>query len=144
MRIFLDSDVIIAALDGHEAQSPDAQRVLDLVESGTVQAVTTSVILANVMYVVSQKWRISRTRMDRPRVVEAMGSILALVKVIPIGEAHFHASFSSKFDDLEDGVQHFAALDAGKVDAIVTCNGKDFAASRIKVLEPAEMIERLG
>lgn len=144
MRIFLDSDVIIAALDGNEVQSPDAQRVMDLVESGAVQAVTTPVVLANVMYVVSQKWRISRTRVDRRRVVEAMESILTLVRVVPIGEAHFHASFSSKFDDLEDGVQHFAALDAGKVDAIVTCNGKEYATSRIKVLEPAELIERFG
>ncbi len=144
MRIFLDSDVIIAALDGNEVQSPDAQRVMDLVESGTAQAITTPVVLANVMHVVSQKWRISRTRVDRPRVVEAMESILALVKVVPIGEAHFHASFSSKFDDMEDGLQHFAALDAGKVDTIVTCNGKDFSNSRIKILEPAELIERLG
>ncbi len=144
MRIFLDSDVIIAALAGNEDQSVDAQRVMDLVESGAVQAVTTPVVLANVMYVVSQKWRISRTRVDRRRVVEAMESILTLVRVVPIGEAHFHASFSSKFDDLEDGVQHFAALDAGKVDAIVTCNGKDYATSRIKVLEPAELIERFG
>ncbi len=73
-----------------------------------------------------------------------MESILALVKVVPIGEAHFHASFSSKFEDLEDGVQHFAALDAGKVDAIVTCNAKDFSTSRIKVFEPAELTERFG
>jgi predicted nucleic acid-binding protein len=69
MRIFLDSDVIIAALDGNELQSSDAQRVMDLVEAGSVQAVTTPVVLANVMHVVSQKWRISRTRVDRPRVV---------------------------------------------------------------------------
>lgn len=144
MRIFLDSDVIIAALDGNEAQSPDAQRVMDLLGAGAVHAVTTPVVLANVMHVVSQKWRISRTRINRPRVVAAMEAILALVDVVPIGEAHFHASFSSKFDDLEDGIQHFAALDAGKVDAIVTCNSKDFSHSRVPVLEPAELIAEAG
>ena len=144
MRVFLDSDVIIAALDGTEVQSPDAQQVMDLVEAGTVQAITSPVVLANVMHVVSQKWRISRTRVDRPLVVKAMEEILSLVKVVPITEAHFHASFSSRFDDMEDGLQHFAALHAGKVDAIVTCNTKDFTSSRLPVLEPAELMEKLG
>ncbi len=144
MRVFLDSDVIIAALDGAEVQSPDAQRVMDAIESGTVQAITTPVVLANVMYVISQKWRISRTRIDSPRVVKAMEAILALLKVTSITEAHFHAAFSSRFEDMEDGLQHFAALDAGKIDAIVTCNTKDFASSRLPVLEPAELMDKLG
>lgn len=144
MRVFLDSDVIIAALDGREAQSRDAQRVMDLLEDGVLQAITTPVVLANVMYVVGQKWRLSRTRPDRARIVDAMESILGLVNVIPIEEAHFHAAFSSRFDDLEDGIQHFAALDAGRVDAIVTCNVKDFVHSRLPVLEPAEVIARAG
>ena len=144
MRVFLDSDVIIAALDGQEVQSPDAQQVMDLVEAGTVQAITSPVVLANVMHVVSPKWRISRTRLDRPRVVKAMEEILSLLKVVPITEAHFHASFSSRFVDMEDGLQHFAALDAGRIDAIVTCNTKDFTSSRLPVLEPAELMEKLG
>ena len=144
MRIFLDSDVIIAALDGTEAQSVDAQLVMDALEAGTVQAITSPVVLANVMFVVGQKWRISRTKVDRPRVVKAMEEILSVVTVTPITEAHFHASFSSRFENLEDGLQHFAAQEAGRVDAIVTCNTKDFSASRLPVLEPAELMAKLG
>ena len=143
MRVFLDSDVIIAALDGTEAQSQDSQLVMDAVEAGFVQAVTSPVVLANVMHVVGQKWRISRSRIDRPRVVKAMEELLSVLKVVPITEAHFHAAFSSRFEDLEDGLQHFAALDAGKLDAIVTCNTKDFTQSRLLVLEPSELISKL-
>ncbi|HNU56598.1 MAG TPA: hypothetical protein PKN30_08390 [Flavobacteriales bacterium] len=96
--------------------------------------------MANIMFVLSNKWRISRKHVDRERVVKAMNSLLPLFTMLPVTNADLYASFASEFTDLEDGVQHFAAMHAAGVDAIITCNSKDFAASQIPVMEPSAFV----
>ncbi len=44
-------------------------------------------------------------------------------------------SFNSGFDDLEDALQYFSALNS-KADAIISYNTKDFTASSIPVYHP--------
>jgi predicted nucleic acid-binding protein len=136
MRVLIDSDVVIAALAGSEDQSEAAQEVMDALADGRFTGITTPVLMANIMFVVSNKWRLSRKHPDRERVVKAMNALLPLFTMVPVTHADFYASFASGFGDLEDGVQHFAALHASHVDAIVTCNAKDFTASQIPVFDP--------
>ncbi|HQW04949.1 MAG: PIN domain-containing protein [Flavobacteriales bacterium] len=138
MRVLIDSDVVIAAMAGSEDQSEASQVVMDALADGRFTGCTTPVLMANIMFVISNKWRLGRRTPDRARVVKAMNSLLPMFTMIPIGHADFYASFASEFGDLEDGVQHFAALHATGVDAIVTCNTKDFGPSQIPVLDPSK------
>lgn len=140
MRVLIDSDVVIAAMAGTEDQSAASLEVMDALAEGRFTGLTTPILMANIMFVLSNKWRISRKHVDRERVVKAMNSLLPLFTMVPVTNADFHASFASEFVDLEDGVQHFAAMHASGVDAIITCNIKDFAASQIPVMEPSEFV----
>jgi len=137
MRALIDSDVVIAAMAGNEDQSLAAQKVMDALALGHFTGLTTPVLMANIMFVLSNKWRVSRKHVDRDRVVKAMNNLLPLFTMLPVSNADFYASFASEFTDLEDGVQHFAALHASGVDAIITCNAKDYTASQIPVLQPS-------
>lgn len=137
MRVLIDSDVVIAAMSGNEDQSEAGQRVMDALALGQFTGLTTPVLMANIMFVLSNKWRVGRKHVDRDRVVKAMNSLLPLFTMLPVTNADFYASFASEFTDLEDGVQHFAALHASGVDAIITCNTKDYTASQLPVLEPS-------
>jgi hypothetical protein len=47
----------------------------------------------------------------------------------------------SEFNDLEDALQYFSAVDAG-VDAIITYNQYDFAKSSIPVYHPSQYISQ--
>ena len=140
MRVLIDSDVVIAAMAGTEDQSAASQEVMDALAEGRFTGLTTPILMANIMFVLSNKWRISRKHVDRDRVVKAMNSLLPLFTMVPVTNADFYASFASEFADLEDGVQHFAAMHATGVDAIITCNTKDYSASQIPVLEPSAFI----
>lgn len=140
MRVLIDSDVVIAAMAGTEDQSAASQEVMDALAQGRFTGLTTPILMANIMFVLSNKWRISRKHVDRDRVVKAMNSLLPLFTMLPVSNADFYASFASEFADLEDGVQHFAAMHASGVDAIVTCNTKDFAVSQLPVMEPSAFI----
>lgn len=140
MRVLIDSDVVIAAMAGTEDQSAASQEVMDALAEGRFTGLTTPILMANIMFVLSNKWRISRKHVDRDRVVKAMNSLLPLFTMVPVAHADFYASFASEFVDLEDGVQHFAAMHAAGVDAIITCNTKDFVSSQIPVMEPSAFI----
>jgi predicted nucleic acid-binding protein len=140
MRVLIDSDVVIAAMAGTEDQSAASQEVMDALAQGRFTGLTTPILMANIMFVLSNKWRISRKHVDRDRVVKAMNSLLPLFTMLPVTNSDFYASFASEFADLEDGVQHFSAMHATGVDAIVTCNTKDFAVSQIPVMEPSAFI----
>jgi predicted nucleic acid-binding protein len=140
MRVLIDSDVVIAAMAGTEDQSAASQEVMDALAAGHFIGLTTPILMANIMFVLSNKWRISRKHVDRERVVKAMNGLLPLFTMVPVTNADFHASFASEFIDLEDGVQHFAAMHASGVDAIITCNVKDFTASQIPVMEPSAFV----
>ena len=141
MRVLIDSDVVIAAMAGTEDQSSASQEVMDALAEGRFTGLTTPILMANIMFVLSNKWRISRKHVDRERVVKAMNGLLPLFTMVPVTNADFHASFASEFTDLEDGVQHFAAMHAAGVDAIITCNTKDFISSWIPVMEPSVFVE---
>lgn len=141
MRMLIDSDVVIAAMSGNEDQSIASQGVMDALAEGRFQGLTTPVLMANIMFVLTNKWRIGRKQVDRPRVVKAMNSLLPLFTMLPVDDADFFAAFSSSFADLEDGIQHFAALRSRQVDGIITCNFKDFATGELPALEPGEFLE---
>lgn len=140
MRVLIDSDVVIAAMAGTEDQSAASQEVMNELGQGRFTGLTTPILMANIMFVLGNKWRMSRKHMDRERVVKAMNSLLPLFTMLPVTNADFYASFASGFADLEDGVQHFAAMHATGVDAIVTCNTKDFTISQIPVMEPSAFL----
>ena len=146
MRILVDSDVVVAAMLRNEQQSAESIVIMDALEAGEFLGITTPVMMANVQYVLSRRWEVARNKPDRERVVAAMNDILALFsEMIPVTMADFYASMASKFVDLEDGLQHFAAMRAGGIDAIITCNGKDYDHAQIAHYSPVEFtMEFLG
>lgn len=135
--MLIDSDVVIAAMSGNEDQSAASQGVMDALAEGRFQGLTTPVLMANIMFVLTNKWRISRKHVDRPRVVKAMNSLLPLFTMLPIEDADFHAALGSSFSDLEDGIQFFAAVRSRQVDGIITCNYKDFTSTELPAMEPS-------
>ena len=69
MRVLIDSDVVIAAMAGTEDQSAASQEVMDALAQGRFTGLTSPILMANIMFVLSNKWRISRKHVDRDRVV---------------------------------------------------------------------------
>ncbi len=136
MRVLVDSDVVIAAMAGNEDQSASSTVVMNALSAGAFTGLTTPILLANIMYILGNKWRVSRKYQDRPRVARAMNSLLPMFTLLPVNMADFYASLASEFADLEDAVQHSAAVHAGNVDAILTCNVKDYRTASLPVMEP--------
>lgn len=144
MRVLVDSDVVISAFLSYEVQSADSQKLMDALDAGEFIGVTTPVLMANIQYVLGRKWgekKRGEWMPDRAKVVRAMQRILPMFsEMIPVTMADFHASMASKFEDLEDGLQHSAAIRARGIDAIVSSNGKDYRHTAIKHYTPADFL----
>lgn len=142
MRVLVDSDVLIALIDGHEAQSADSLVAINGAIQGEYEAFATPLIVANVMYALKRKWRTTRPKTWKADIAFQMTRVLGTVRIIPVDDRDFLAAFSSQFKDHEDAVQHFAAVRSHQVDLILTCNVKHFKGhSELPVMEPGEFVE---
>ncbi|MBR4563522.1 MAG: PIN domain-containing protein, partial [Paludibacteraceae bacterium] len=66
-----------------------------------------------------------------------------LVRVAATNERVIDDALASRFDDFEDAVQYYTAIKA-KADIIITRNEKDFAASKIPIMNAAEYLATIG
>ncbi len=92
MRVLVDSDVLVAVMDGTEAQSPDSKAVLDALVRGEFVAMTTPLIAANVMYALRRKWRTSRPKSWQLDINDVMTGMLATFRMLPVDERDFLAA----------------------------------------------------
>jgi len=136
MIALVDSDVLIALIDGTEAQSADSKAALDGAMQGAFEAAVTPLIAANVMYALRRKWRTSRPDTWQADICRIMTAMLPTLRMIPVDERDFLGSFASTFKDKEDGIQYFAALRSRHIDIIITCNTDDFVLKAIPSMQP--------
>ena len=142
MIALVDSDVLIALIDGQEAQSADSKAALDGAMRGQYEAAVTPLIAANVMYALKRKWRTTRPKTWQADITRIMTAMLATLRMIPVDERDFLASFASTFKDKEDGIQYFAALRSRQVDVIISCNTADFVLKDIEAMHPKDFVAK--
>ena len=136
MRVFLDSDVILDCILARPNFKEDATLILNLCETGTIKGLTSSLIVANCHYVFSKQESAAKSR-------DVIARLRALVNVCAVGDHELSEALVSNFNDLEDGIQHFTALNNG-AEVIVTRNTQDFKASAIPVMTPHELLVSLN
>jgi predicted nucleic acid-binding protein len=73
---------------------------------------------------------------------QAVGGLLSLCEVAPVGRAVLEAGIASDFQDFEDAVLAAAGRIAN-VDAIVTRNAKDFRKAGLPAYNAAQAVELL-
>jgi hypothetical protein len=140
MRALIDSDVLVAMLDGTEDQSPASKAVIQAAVRGRFTGFITPLIAANVMYILRRKWRTTKPETWRADIDRVTLDMLATLGMIPVGRPDFIDSITSSFSDKEDGIQYFAALRSRQVDVIVTCNTKDFVMKGLEAIEPGRFV----
>ncbi|MFT4204173.1 MAG: PIN domain-containing protein [Chitinophagaceae bacterium] len=126
MKIFLDANILVAVLNKEYPLYSDAARVLSLTQHRKFEVYTSPLCLAIAFYFACKK----------------SGEELALKKIAILSEqlricgTDAHAVTKTvrnkSIHDFEDGLQYYAAVDAG-CKVIVTENVEDFYFSEIAV-----------
>jgi predicted nucleic acid-binding protein len=135
MKIFADANILVTVINKEYPLFTYASRILSLADQPRFQVFTSPVCLAIAFYFAEKKYRSSA----------AKEKIRLLSEHIHIAEVSTSAVRSALTDpavnDMEDGFEYYAALEAG-CDCILTENKKDFYFSKLEVLSCLDFYER--
>jgi predicted nucleic acid-binding protein len=131
-RVLIDSDVILDIALAREPFVEHSSIVLAIFEQKQRTGVVSSNILTNVYYVLR---KLSSNEQAR----DFIRDLLQIIEVVSVNHNAVLEALDSEFTDLENGIQHFAALEA-RCDCIVTRNGADYVKAVIPVYNPREFI----
>ena len=134
MKALLDTDVILDFFFDRKPFSDDAAIILSRCEKGELKACVTPVIVSNVYYLL-------RRTAKHEKVIGKLRKLLTILDVLPVESQTVLQALDADFKDFEDALQHFAALNSGKVDVIVTRNIKDYKNSKIAVMTPGSFVK---
>ena len=136
MRVFIDANILVAVVNKEYPLFTLASCVLSWITANGHQPVTTSVSLAITYYFAEKKHG----------TVSAKERIALLADHLIIADCGktevMQSATEKKVKDFEDGLQYFAALNAG-CSCLVTENVKDFYFSKIDVLTAKDFLLKL-
>jgi predicted nucleic acid-binding protein len=132
VKVLFDTNVVLDHLLGREPHADNAERLLNLVDTGRIDGVICSTTATTIHYLASKAVGTSAA-MDYLRKLLAILDVACVDRIVLLG------ALDLGFPDFEDAVLHEAACKVGAA-AIVTRNGKDFARSALPVFDPAELL----
>ena len=133
MKAFVDANVIVAVLNKEYPVFTHAAKVLSLADSRRFHLYTTPLCFAIVFYFSCKK---NGTVVAK----EKMKILADKLKIAEIKQQDvWNAANNKKIEDFEDGLQFYAAKNAG-CSAIITENVSDFYFSDIEVLSAEDFL----
>jgi predicted nucleic acid-binding protein len=135
-KLFFDNDVIldisIERAQSLENDVNEAIKLINLVEAGEYRGYTSTIIFTNTYYV-------QKKLKDHNTSINFLKKLRLLLTVLSVDDKIIQKALESKFDDFEDAVQYFTALE-NKMDYIITRNIEDYKKSTIKVYTPSQYL----
>ncbi|MCF3108457.1 PIN domain-containing protein [Niabella sp. CC-SYL272] len=135
MKLFIDANILVAVINKEYPLFTYASRVLSWASAKGYQLVTTSVSLA-ITYYFAEKKHGARSAKER------IGMLAARFFVAECGTKEVQqAAMDKHVTDFEDGLQYFAAYNAGCTH-IITENTRDFYFSILEVQTAYDFLKR--
>lgn len=132
-RIFVDSDVILDLLCKRNPFYEYAAEVFTLGDTRKIELVTTSLVFANVFYILRKVLGIEKAK-------ELLRKLRIMISIVPVEEKAVDLALNSGFADFEDGLQYFTARE-NKIGVILTRNVKDYKERDVLIQTPREYLK---
>lgn len=128
-KVLIDTDVLLDFFFDRKPYSEDSTQILNLCAEKELKGYITPVIISNVYYLL-------RKTANHNKVVDKIKQLLTIVDVIKMDKNVVLNALNSGFNDFEDALQNFSAIEYGQISIILTRNIKDFKKSELAVLTP--------
>lgn len=132
-NILVDTNIVLDLLAKRHPFYEYSAGLFSLADIGKTNLYVSAITILNTHYILSGS-------MTKARAKEILRKIKILVKILPCNEKIIELGLNSDFNDFEDAVQYFTAIQ-NKLNAIITRNTKDFKQSEIPVLTAEEYIK---
>jgi predicted nucleic acid-binding protein len=133
-NVFVDTNIIIDLLAKREPFYKDAQGLFTLSDKKEIQLYISSLSFANTYYSIDKHHKDIDAK-------KYLAKFKVLVKILPLEDKVIGLALASDFNDFEDGLQYFIAME-NESDVIITRNKKDFKNSKIPVMTAGEYIRK--
>ena len=130
-RLFLDTNIVVDLLDRREPFCHDAVRLFSMAYNKQVQLVVSPMTFSTASFLLHKH--------GPEGVRKLLSNFRQLSRVSTTDERTADDSLASQFQDFEDAMQYYTALNA-KAEIIITRNGKDFTASKLPIMTASEYI----
>ncbi len=133
-RVLIDTDVILDFFFDRKPFSQSASDILTLCANKKLQGYITPVIVSNVYYIL-------RKTTNHIKVIEKLKQLLNFIEILNIDKNIVLSALASNFNDFEDALQNFAAVENNKIRTIITRNHKDFKNSSLAIFSPETFLK---
>lgn len=127
-KCFVDTDVIIDLLSQRQPHFHFAALLFTFAEMGKIKLYTSPTVMVNTFYVL-------RKQLGNESAKSALRKLRLLINIIDSNEKVMDQALNSSFNDFEDSVQYYTALN-NNIPVILTRNLKDYKNAKILVQSP--------
>lgn len=132
-HVFADTDIIMDMLADRAPHNEDAKNLFSAADRGEVKVSVSSLSFTNLHYILSKQYSAEQSR-------KKLIKFKTLVSVLSVSDKLIELALSSDFNDFEDGVQYFTAIENG-VQIFLTRNIKDYKTAEIPVMTAGEYMK---
>jgi len=132
-RIFVDANILVDFFDKYAEEHNVSVMVMNLLLN-QYQILVTPTSFAITYYLAL------KNMVEKNKATYHIKAVFSAFNFVKEDQDTMNKVFKSKFNDLEDALQYFAAEDA-KADCIITKNTHDFHRARIPVMHPLVFLE---
>jgi len=133
LKVFIDSDIVLDLLAHREPHYQYAAKLFTLIDREIIGAYTSPLIFANTHYIL-------RKYTSNNLALQSLRKLKAMVHILPIDNKIVEQSLNSDFNDFEDAIQYYTAVNNG-IRIILTRNVKDYKPAAITVSTAEQFIK---
>ncbi len=133
-RLFIDTNIVIDLLSHREPFYEEAANLFSLADKKIIELSISSLTVANTSYTLLRQTNSTSAK-------EILRKLRLIIKILPLDDKIIGIALNdNSFDDFEDGLQYFTAVENNQ-DLIITRNLKDFKNSDLPVMTARQFLE---
>ena len=133
-KIFIDTNIVIDLLSRREPFYEEAANLFSLADKKIIELSISSLTVANTSYTLLRQTNSTSAK-------EILRKFRLIINILPLDDKIIGIALNdNSFDDFEDGLQYFTAIENSQ-DLIITRNLKDFKNSALPVMTARQFLE---
>lgn len=134
-KVYVDCDIILDLLTERPPFYHPAAQLFTLIEKEKIQGFVSPLVFANLFYIL-------RKLKSNQEARKILSKLKLIVTVLPIDEKIVELALNSEFNDFEDALQYYTAVE-NEIEIILSRNKKDYRSSQITIYTADEYLKIL-
>jgi predicted nucleic acid-binding protein len=133
-KLFIDTNIVIDLLSRREPYYEEAANLFSLADKKVIELSISSLTIANTSFTLLRQTNSTSAK-------EILRKLRLIINILPLDDKIIGIALNdNSFDDFEDGLQYFTAIENNQ-DLIITRNLKDFKNSAIPVMTARQFLK---